>query len=347
MQRWWRAEIHAGRRAGLLARNRIQSATRRWFDERGFVEVDPAALQLSPGNEAHLHAFSTGMRGPDGAQRPMHLHTSPEFACKKLLAAGEQAIFAFAHVFRNRERGPLHHPEFTMLEWYRAGAPYETIVDDCLALVALAATTAGTGILRHRDRVADPFAEPERVTLAQAFDRHAGIDLLTTVSAAGETDRDALASAAQQAGVRVAPDDTWSDVFSRVLVEKIEPRLGDGRMTVLCEYPVAEAALARPSPADPRVAERFELYACGVELANGFGELTDPQVQRKRFEAEMAEKERVYGERYPLDEDFLEALAFMPPASGVALGFDRLAMLALGAQRIDQVIWTPVAEIDE
>ncbi|TVR06508.1 MAG: EF-P lysine aminoacylase GenX [Salinarimonadaceae bacterium] len=347
MQRWWRPQFHADRRGGLIARNRARSAMRRWFEDGGFIEVDPCALQVSPGNEAHLHAFSTLMRGPDGRERPAHLHTSPEFACKKLLAAGEEAIFAFSHVFRNRERGPLHHPEFTMLEWYRVGAPYEMIMEDSLSLIALAAEAAGAATLRHRDRTADPFAEAERITLAEAFARFAGIDLLASVAPDGETDRDSLAAAARAAGIRVADDDTWSDVFSRVLVEKIEPRLGHGRVTILYEYPVAEAALARPSPADPRVAERFEVYACGVELANGFGELTEPDVQRKRFVAEMDEKERVYGERYPLDEDFLEALALMPPASGVALGFDRLAMLATGAQRIEQVIWTPVATIEE
>jgi lysyl-tRNA synthetase class 2 len=128
-------------------------------------------------------------------------------------------------------------------------------------------------------------------------------------------------------------------------VERIEPRLGEGRATVLCEYPTPEAALARPKPGQPKVAERFELYACGVELANAFGELTDAAEQRRRFELEMAEKARVYGERYPLDEDFLAALAQMPPASGAALGFDRLAMLAAGAERIEQVLWAPVAEI--
>jgi len=156
-------------------------------------------------------------------------------------------------------------------------------------------------------------------------------------------DRDALAAAARGVGVRVAADDTWADVFSKVLVEKVEPALGVGRPSLLYEYPVAEAALARPTPADPRVAERFELYVCGVELANAFGELTDPAEQRRRFEAEMDEKARIYGERYPIDEDLLAALEIMPPASGAALGFDRLVMLASGAERIEQVIWTPVA----
>jgi lysyl-tRNA synthetase class 2 len=190
----------------------------------------------------------------------------------------------------------------------------------------------------------DPQAEPERVTLAEAFDRFAGIDLLETVQADGATDRDGLAAAAKGKGIRTASDDTWADVFSRVLVEKVEPGLGRERATILCEYPVSEAALARPKATDPRVAERFELYACGVELANCFGELTDATEQRRRFEVEMAEKQRVYGERYPLDEEFLAALARMPPASGGALGLDRLVMLATGASRIEQVLWAPVAE---
>ena len=155
-----------------------------------------------------------------------------------------------------------------------------------------------------------------------------------------------LAAAAAGAGIRIAADDTWADVFSRVLVEKIEPRLGQGRPSILCEYPTAEAALARPKAADPRVAERFELYACGVELANAFGELTDADEQRRRFQVEMAEKQRIYGETYPIDEDFLAALGQMPEASGAALGLDRLVMLASGAQRIEQVIWTPVAGVE-
>jgi lysyl-tRNA synthetase class 2 len=329
-----------------MARSKIVRAVRGWFEARDFVEVEAAALQVSPGNEAHLHAFSTDLVGPDGSERRLYLHTSPEFACKKLLAAGEQRIFDLARVWRNRERGPLHHPEFTLLEWYRAKEPYETLMQDCAALVALAAEAAGAGRFEFRGKSCDPFAAPERLTLAEAFERFAGLDLLASVAETGETDRDALAAAAAQAGIRVADDDTWADVFSRVLVEKVEPNLGVGRPTILCEYPVSEAALARPKAADPRVAERFELYACGVELANAFGELTDPGEQRRRFQAEMAEKARLYGEAYPIDEDFLAALGQMPEASGAALGLDRLVMLASGAQRIEQVIWTPVAEAE-
>jgi elongation factor P--(R)-beta-lysine ligase len=340
---WWRPDVHQARRPRLLARNRIVAAVRSWFDVRDFVPVDAAALQVSPGNEAHLHAFATEAITTAGERRPLYLHTSPEFACKKLLAAGEPRIFDIAKVWRNRERGDLHHPEFTMLEWYRAGEDYTVLMDDCAALLALAADTADVGLMSFRGSACEPRAEPERLTLAEAFDRSAGIDLLASVEASGAVDRDALAAAASSAGVRVAHDDTWSDVFSRVLVERIEPGLGHGRPTILCEYPIAEAALARAKPDDARVAERFELYVCGVELANAFGELTDADQQRRRFEAEMAEKARVYGERYPLDEDLLDALHIMPAASGAALGLDRLVMLATGADRIDQVIWTPVA----
>jgi lysyl-tRNA synthetase class 2 len=336
---WWDRDRYADRRPLLLARGRIVSALRDWFRRRGFVEVETPALQVSPGNEIHLHAMATELVGPGGERTRRYLHTSPEFACKKLLAAGEPKIFTFARVFRNRERGPLHHPEFTMLEWYRANEPYEALMADCAAMLAECARAAGTAQLRWRERTADPFAEPERLAVATAFQSFAGIDLLATLPG-GAPDRDAFAGAARAAGIRVADDDTWSDVFSRVLVEKIEPRLGQGRATLLELYPLPEAALAQPA-ADPRLAQRFELYACGVELANGYGELTDATEQRRRFDAAMAEKARRYGERYAVDDDFLAALAAMPPSSGIALGFDRLVMLATGATRIEQVLWAP------
>jgi elongation factor P--(R)-beta-lysine ligase len=341
---WWRPDIHADRRPFLIGRNRVKAALRAWFAARDFVEVETAALQVSPGNEAHLHAFATSALTMDGRALPFYLHTSPEFAAKKLIAAGETRICTFAHVWRNRERGPLHHPEFTMLEWYRADEPYQQLMDDCAELLKLAADTTGIDRFRHAGMECDPHAEPERLTVADAFLRHADIDLLATIAPDGSTDREALARQMRERDLSVSTDDTWADLFSKVIVGKVEPHLGQGRATILCEYPVAEAALARPSPRDPRVAERFELYACGVELANAFGELTDAAEQRRRFEMEMSEKARIYGERYPLDEDFLSALAIMPEASGIALGFDRLAMLATGARRIDDVIWTPVAE---
>lgn len=316
-------------------------AVRAFFDEQGFSEVETGILQVSPGNETHLHAPRTELTRADGSRVSRYLRTSPEFACKKLLAAGEPKIFEFARVFRDRERGDLHLPEFTMLEWYRADAGYDAIMADTVVVIAHAARATAIGRFSFRGKSCDPFAEPELLTVASAFQRFAGIDLPATI-ANGEGDRAALAAAAKDR-VRVADDDTWSDVFSKVLVEHVEPNLGQGRLTVLFEYPAPEAALARTKPSDPGVAERFEVYACGVELANGFGELTDAAEQRRRFTAAMDEKQRRYGERYPLDDDFLAAVARMPEAAGVALGFDRLVMLASGAPRIDHVVWTPPA----
>jgi elongation factor P--(R)-beta-lysine ligase len=338
----WAPEIHAARRPMLVARGRIVAGLRAWFAARDFVEVETASLRISPGNETHLHAFATSLVTTDGRSAPLYLRTSPEFACKTLLAAGEQRIVEFARAYRNRERGALHHPEFMLVEWYRVRETYDVLIDDCIAIVREAARLAQTREFNFRGRCTDPFAEPERLTVAEAFARFAKIDILATLSA--ETaDRDRLARAAQGAGVRTAEDDSWADIFSRVLVERIEPNLGVGRATVLDQYPAVLSALARRTR-DARVAERFELYLCGMELANGFGELTDAAEQRRQLEREMAEKERRYGERYPLDEDFLAALAHMPEASGVALGLDRLVMLATGASRIDQVLWTPVVD---
>ena len=340
---FWAPHVHEDRRPRLLARNAVLQACRAFFAAHDFVEADPAILQVSPGNEAHLAAFATTLQVPGGTAHPLYLHTSPEFAMKKLLAAGELQLFAFAKVFRNAERSALHHPEFTMLEWYRAGEAYDVLMDDCASLLRIAAEITDRRHWTYRGRTADVTRVPERVSVAAAFARHAGIDLLSTLDGP-EGNRAALVDAAATAGIRVAPDDDWSDIFARVLVEKVEPQLGLDRPTILDRYPTVEAALARPCADDARVAERFELYVCGVELANGFGELTDAAEQRRRFVAEMDLREARHGDRYPLDEDFLQALAVMPPASGIALGFDRLAMLAVGADRVDQVMWTPVVD---
>jgi len=322
----------------------MSAAIRSFFAERDFIEVETSILQISPGNEAHIAGFCTELLDPSGTASKLYLHASPEFAAKKLLAAGERRLFTLAHVFRNGERGPLHHPEFTMLEWYRAEAGYESLMEDCTALLAKLASAAGAKRLSFRGASADPFAPPERLSVVEAFQCHAHIDLGATFSAS-ETDRAALAAAARAAQIRVVADDTWSDIFSKILSQLVEPQLGHGRPTILTDYPASEAALARLRADEPRFAERFELYACGVELANGFGELRDAAEQRRRFITEMDERQRLHGEAYPIDEDFLAALALMPEASGIALGFDRLVMLATGAHHIEQVLWTPVAPV--
>lgn len=340
---WWHPDYHTDRRPVLLARNKMKRLLRTWFDDQDFVEVDTSCLQVSPGNETHLHAFRTELVGTDLDRHSYYLHTSPEFACKKLLTAGEGNIFTFAPVFRNRERGPLHHPEFTMLEWYRTGAPLDRVMEDSIAALGIAADVTGATALRWRGAKCDPRAKPEKLNVCEAFARYADVDLRATFDAT-TTDCEALRAQAAAAGIVCAGDDTWSDIFARILTAMIEPKLGLDHPVLLTDYPASEAALARRKPEDDSLADRFELYCCGVELANGFAELTDAAEQRRRFAAAMDAKHRIYGERYPIDEDLLNALDHMPAASGCALGFDRLVMLATGAQRIDQVIWTPLPQ---
>jgi len=331
----WRPDKLARRLPNLQARGRLQAAMRQWFAAQDFVEVETPILQVAPGGEVHLTGFATDWELPDGEEHERWLHSSPEFAMKKLLAGGLPRLFQFARVFRNAEGSALHHPEFTMLEWYRAGpgseGGYETIMADCAALLAL----TGVDELRWGEHVCDPRAEPERLTVAEAFRRHAGVDLFATT---GSAERLSAAS-----GVAMHAGDSWEDVFFRIMFDRIEPRLGMGRPTILCEYPISMAALARAKPGDPRVAERFELYVCGVELANAFGELTDPDIQRDRLEADMDQKEELYGVRWPVDADFLAALDHgLPDCAGIALGFDRLVMLVTGASHIEDVLWLPV-----
>ncbi len=338
---WWRPDSFARRRPMLELRARLAAATRAFFAERAFLEVDTPALQVSPGLEPHLMAFATELVAADRqSSRTLYLHTSPEFAMKKLLAAGMPRIFQLAHVFRNGERASTHHPEFTMLEWYRTG-DYQGVIDDTAALLVHLAGVAGKAEVAWRGIACDLTAAPEILTVQDAFARHAGgIDLL----AAG--DMKALEDEARRIGVRVGDGDRWDDLALRIMADRIEPNLGAGQPTFLTEYPAVMASLARLKPGDPGVAERTELYISGVEIANGFGELTDAAEQRRRFTQDMDLKERLYGARYPLDEDFLAALEQgIPDSAGMALGFDRLVMLLAGADRIEDVLWGAVGRI--
>jgi lysyl-tRNA synthetase class 2 len=342
---WWHPEAFERRRPALALRASVLAALRAFFAGQGFVEVETPCLQLSPGMEPHLMALATELTEPSGRTQRLYLHTSPEFAMKKLLVAGAERIFQVARVWRDGERAPLHHPEFTLLEWYRAHASYETLMQDCEGLLRATASAAGIVELRHGPRRCNPKASAERLAVTEAFARYGGIDLLATAPDPRAPDASRLAEEARRAGLRVGERESWEDLFHRILLERIEPHLGEGAPTILYEYPLSQAALSRPSPRDPRVAERFELYACGLELANAFGELTDAAEQRRRFEADQALKERLYGVRYPIDEDFLAALeAGMPESAGIALGLDRLVMLLAGTERIEDVLWAPVVE---
>jgi len=336
---WWNSEAHAARRPTLLARAKILAAMREFFAARDFVEVETPGLQVSPGMEPHIGALATQLAEPFGTSRQrLYLHTSPEFAMKKLLAAGEKRIYQIAHCWRDGERSPLHHPEFTMLEWYRTAEGTDALMTDCAALLAAAAWAVDTHAFRRGAVECNPFARLEHVSVAEAFTRHCGFDLLGTVG-----DRAALAGAARRLGAHVGDSDSWEDLFHRLMLERIEPQLGVGAPTILFGYPLALATNAAASKRDPRLADRFEVYVCGVELANGCAELVDAVEQRRRFANDEALRKRLYGSDRSIDEDFLAALAAMPPASGIALGLDRLVMLATGAESIEDVLWAPVA----
>lgn len=370
---WYAPEVYARKRPALLCRARALAALRAFFAARGVVEVETPALQVSPGLEPHLNAFATRLEDPFSASaRLLYLHTSPEFAMKKLLAAGEPALFQVAHVFRNGERGPLHHPEFSMLEWYRVGIDLADLMDETEALVRHIAAAVGADRLIRRAGLptpnpagatadeaglsADPAPAWERLSVTEAFARYAGVDLVAALAAGlaapGASPRDPnpgpLAEAARGLGLSPTPQDRFEDVFFRIFLDRIEPRLGLGRPTILYGYPACMAALSRLDPVDPRFAERFEVYVGGLELANAFGELTDAAEQRARFAHDMDIKEALYGERYPVDPAFLDALdRGLPPCCGIALGFDRLVMLLTGAPTIEQVLWAPVADACE
>jgi lysyl-tRNA synthetase class 2 len=341
---WWHPDRLAGRRARLATRGRVKRAVRDFFDASGYVEVETPSLQASPGLEPHLQAFATVLHDPrNPGARPRYLHTSPEFAMKKLLAGGMDRIWQFAHVYRNGERGATHHPEFSMLEWYRAGASYRDLMDECGRLLCAAQDAAGAEALRWRGNRADARLPWQRLTVAEAFARHTAIDLLATAPDPQAPDAALLASEAARIGIAPHPGDDWETLFFRIFLERIEPYLGIGAPTILYDYPIAMAALSRRKRDDHRLAERFELYVCGLELANAFGELTDPAEQRRRFTADQARKQALYGEAYPIDEDFLAALDYgLPDCAGIALGFDRLVMLATGAEHIEEVLWAPV-----
>ena len=327
----WHPESLAARLPILRRRALLTQATRAFFTARGYTEVETPYAVPTPGEEVHLRPFATTRERPDGTTDPLWLHTSPEFAMKKLLVGVAGPIFLLARVWRNGEASDLHAPEFTMLEWYQPGATMDVLIAETTALLraVLPPIVACRGVTTDLGAV-------ERLTLAQAFARHVGADLLGTADAAP-----ALAAAA---GARLRDNETWEDLFFRLLLERVEPRIGRAHPTFLTHWPTAQAALARRDPADPRVAERFELFVCGIELANAFVELTDAAEQRARFAADRARRHALRSGKpdadWPLDEDFLAALVHgMPASSGIALGFDRLAMIAAGAERIDQVLW--------
>ncbi|CAG0971038.1 Elongation factor P--(R)-beta-lysine ligase [Geobacteraceae bacterium] len=297
----------ARRREALGARARIIQEIRRFFIEGGYLEVETPLRIPAPAPESHIDPVPA-----DG----WFLQTSPEICMKRMLAAGYGRLFQICHCWRAGERGRMHVPEFTMLEWYRAGTDYAGLMDECERLVRSVVEGMGFGgKLAFRGGTIDSAAPWERTTVRDAFVKHGGMTMEEALE---------------------------RDVFDEVMVERIEPRLGNGRPTFIHDYPACRGALARLKPDDPTVAERFELYIGGVELANAFSELTDPVEQRTRFESEAAFRAFRGQITIPLPENFLAELAEMPPSAGIALGVDRLVMVLLDAASIDEVVaFTP------
>jgi len=322
-------------------RTRLAAAVRAGLSALGYEEVETPCLVPAPGMEPHLDAFLAPFRTEvGGRERPLWLHTSPEYAMKRLLADGLGRIFQLARVFRNGEISRTHNPEFTMLEFYRAGSDYRGVMADTERLLeACARALAPDGVARaqRRGKAIDLSAPYEVVTVQEAFERHAALDL---AACGGDAAR--FSAAAKAAGHDPGPGgEGFDDVFFRVMLDAVEPNLGVQRPTWLVDWPASMAALSRLKPGDPRWAERFELYAGGLELANGFTELTDPAEQRARLLGERATRARLGRPLYPLDERFLEALGRMPPSAGVAVGLDRVLMLLTGAESIEEVLLFP------
>jgi lysyl-tRNA synthetase class 2 len=320
------ATLDPRRRRGVAVRERVEDGVRAFFRARGFREVRTPALVPCPGMEPHLQPFRVGSAG--------WLHTSPEFAMKALLVGGLERIFQLAPVYRDEPSAPTHRREFTMLEWYRAWAGLAEILEDTERLVAaLAEAVHGAPRIPWQGRTIDVAPPWPRLAVRALFVEHAGVDLV----------RDDLGAACDRLGLTRAADDSWDDLYFRIWLANIEPRLPAERAVFVTGYPASQAALAVVETADDgsRWARRFEAYAGGLELGNAFEELTDPVEQRRRFEADQALRVRLTGEAGPpLPEAFLAALEEgMPPAGGIAVGVDRLAMLLADEPDIGYVRW--------
>ncbi len=323
------------RRNNLLRRGEIMQGIRQYFLRQDFLEIETPYLVPSPGMEPHLVALEVNIPAPDGEKRKMYLHTSPEYSMKKLLAQGWEKIFQICRVFRDEEVSRTHQIEFTMLEWYRAQADYRKIMEDCEGLLDFLSREILKGSeLTYQGKKVDLAPPAERQSVAEAMQRYGKVDIEKNY------DGESLLAEAKARGFRFDPGAYYSfdEVFFKIFLEAVEPRLGSPKPTILYDYPASMAALARVSPRNPLWAERFELYIAGLELANAFSELVDPVEQRRRFESEQRLRAVFRKPLYPIDEDLLTALSRMPPSAGIALGVDRLAMLFCDVPTIQEVL---------
>lgn len=336
--RWKQLKKDASLRENLGKRAKILAAVRAFFDARGYVEVETPLVVAKPGMEPYLDPFETFVADPFGHRWDAFLITSPEYAMKKLLAAGFTRIYQLGKCFRNGEAFEgRHNPEFTMLEWYQAGADYVGIMDETEALVKeVAQKTMGRSVFAWKGKEIDLGQSWERLTVKEAMRTYTDIDLDAALE-----DKKILTAAAAKLGHVLPADVSWDDAFFSVFLNAVEPNLGLERPTFLREYPVSMAALSKVSARDPRYAERFELYIGGLELANAYTELTDAAEQRSRLEEEQALRRKLGRAEYGLDQEFLDAVTAMPEAGGISIGIDRLAMLLLGEEDIRRVLAFP------
>lgn len=322
----------------LHLRSRVMKSIRRFFEDRKYLEVETPALSLAPDPAPHLASFATDyFYGQERTQ--LFLSTSPELHMKRLLVAGHERIFQICKFFRNGEKTILHNPEFTGLEWYKAYTDYRSAMNETEALIETIAFEAlGKPDITYQGNNIN-FSPPwERLTVKEAFHRYAGIDLWSCL------DYQSLFCAAKNLGIFLSENDSWEDLVFKILLDRIEPHLGRSRPTLLHDYPEPMALLSKKNAKDPSIAERFEVYIGGLEVANGFTELNDPKEQRERWKNELDFRHnRNPEDQPPLDKDFLRALEVgMPPAAGVAMGLDRLIMLLGGYNDIEQVRCFPL-----
>lgn len=336
---WWHTEHFKPKENYLKTRACLLKAIRQYFDKHNFIEVETPCLQISPGMEPHLKAFKTQLLDQNfDVKSELYLHTSPEFSMKKLLVAGMERIYQICKTFRNAEGSRFHRYEFTILEWYKTQISYQEFIGEVQDFIRHCAHAFNIDQFSCNDMACDPFRQWEIISVCEAFSKYAGIDLEKHLH-----DLEGFKKAGEASGVILSRDDEWDDIFFKILLEKIEPNLGKSQPAILYDYPVHMAALARPKKDDPRFAERFEVYICAMELGNAFGELTDPDIQLERYKKDMNTKQRLYGESWPVDQDFIDALRHgMPDCCGIAIGIDRLVMLVSGADHIDDVNWVPL-----
>lgn len=330
--------------ADLLSRLRFRHdamrALRSFFDARGFYEVETSQLVIAPTTEPHIDPLEVPVAlGPEVAPVPRYLRTSPELALKRMIAGGATEVYEIGKVFRDKESGPFHLPEFVMLEWYRAKAGLEDIIDDLAALlVHMTNAMVGRPVLFAPDGTeVDVDGTLQRASVSELFWRHAQLDLPTALDEMAAGDAQALVRRVRARGYALREGANFEDAFFHVMVSVIEPAIAQGPPLVVERWPKQMAVLARLCDDDPRFAGRFELYAGGLELANAFDELTDPIEQRARFEADNAEREQMGKPRLPLDEEFLRVLAAMPPTAGIALGVDRFFLMLRGGRELGAV----------